>query len=669
MGIAKNLQAIYSGLGLTALTAPTISFDGTSEVTMSAPFGTIRYTDDGTTPNENSTVYSSAIAVSETTTFKAIALAPGMETSDVTTYTAEINYASMPFFIQNETSTAGTITIAKNNSNANTLTIYTSTDNENWTSAGATSTSGLNITLPANGRVYMKQSSQTTWGRMSSNSYYWNYFSTASVNFSIGGNIQSILAGWDLGGDYLTTAYSYACYNMFYGNTKLVSADKLVMPATTLYTYCYYAMFFGTSLTTAPELPAASIASYSYALMFYNCNKLTKAPELPATTLTNYSYFAMFSGCTSLATAPPSLPATTLAEGCYSNMFFNCTSLTTAPELPATTLASNCYKAMFYNCSSLNYIKAMFTTTPSTTYTMDWVYGVAASGTFVQNDYATWNVTGVNGIPSGWSTVNNSLVPFYVENLTDSQGEVTFRKYGSDSPSITVYTSTNNSTWTSLGTTSTTSLRATLPANGRLYVRATTTAWNAGSSVLTSNLIKASVNHKVGGNIMSLIYGSSFSSVTLNGHNYAFYYLFFSNSKLLDSSELILPATTLSTGCYKSMFESCSNMVGAPQMLPATTLQSNCYQSMFTSCLKLKTAPYLPATSLVTSCYANMFYNCRELNYIKAMFTTTPGSSYTSSWVYGVAASGTFVKNASATWNVTGTSGIPSGWTVETAAS
>lgn len=28
---------------------------------------------------------------------------------------------------------------------------------------------------------------------------------------------------------------------------------------------------------------------------------------------------------------------------------------------------------------------------------------------------------------------------------------------------------------------------------------------------------------------------------------------------------------------------------------------------------------------------------------------------------------GTFVKNADATWDVTGTSGIPEGWTVETA--
>jgi hypothetical protein len=49
------------------------------------------------------------------------------------------------------------------------------------------------------------------------------------------------------------------------------------------------------------------------------------------------------------------------------------------------------------------------------------------------------------------------------------------------------------------------------------------------------------------------------------------------------------------------------------------------------------------------------------------MFTTTPGSGYTDIWVDGVSSSGTFVKNNSATWNVTGTDGIPFGWTVTTA--
>ena len=84
-------------------------------------------------------------------------------------------------------------------------------------------------------------------------------------------------------------------------------------------------------------------------------------------------------------------------------MFQNCTSLTTAPELPATTLVQYCYQYMFGGCSNLNYIKAMFTTTPSATYTYNWVSGVAASGTFVKNSAATWDVSGTNGVPTGWT--------------------------------------------------------------------------------------------------------------------------------------------------------------------------------------------------------------------------------------------------------------------------
>jgi hypothetical protein len=61
-----------------------------------------------------------------------------------------------------------------------------------------------------------------------------------------------------------------------------------------------------------------------------------------------------------------------------------------------------------------------------------------------------------------------------------------------------------------------------------------------------------------------------------------------------------------------------------------------------------------------------MFSGCTNLNYIKAMFTTLVASS-TQDWVKSVAATGTFIKNSSATWDVSGNNGVPSGWTVETA--
>ena len=110
----------------------------------------------------------------------------------------------------------------------------------------------------------------------------------------------------------------------------------------------------------------------------------------------------MFNGCTSLTSAPE-LPATTLASSCYSNMFYNCKSLTTAPEIAATTLVSNCCEKMFYNCSNLNYIKAAFTTTPGSSYTYNWVYGVSSTGTYVKNSSASYTTRGVHAIPSGWT--------------------------------------------------------------------------------------------------------------------------------------------------------------------------------------------------------------------------------------------------------------------------
>ena len=224
------------------------------------------------------------------------------------------------------------------------------------------------------------------------------------------------------------TTLAEDCYNgMFSGCLSLVTAPEL--PATTLANYCYQYMFSNCpNLTTVPELPATQLTDSCYLYMFMDCTSLTTAPELPATTLADSCYTSMFKGCTNLVNAPE-LPATTLAGGCYDSMFQGCTSLTTAPELPATTLAGSCYRSMFHscislqkapelpatkltsgcyvvmfsNCTSLNYIKAMFTTTPNINYTNNWVNNVASSGTFVKNSAATWNVTGVNGVPTGWT--------------------------------------------------------------------------------------------------------------------------------------------------------------------------------------------------------------------------------------------------------------------------
>ena len=210
-----------------------------------------------------------------------------------------------------------------------------------------------------------------------------------------------------------TTLQSY-CYNyMFYGCTGLTTLPENLLPATTLKEYCYSGMFSGcTGLTTLPKnmLPATTLADSCYGYMFQGCSGLTTLPEnlLPTTTLGGWAehcYSGMFYGCTSLTQAPE-LPATNLARWCYMEMFYGCTSLTQAPELPATTLTVFCYEDMFYRNTKLNYVKALFTTTPGSNYTYDWLSGVASSGTFVKNPSATWSVTGTSGVPSGWTIVD-----------------------------------------------------------------------------------------------------------------------------------------------------------------------------------------------------------------------------------------------------------------------
>ena len=127
-----------------------------------------------------------------------------------------------------------------------------------------------------------------------------------------------------------------------------------------------------------------------------------------------------------------------------------------------------------------------------------------------------------------------------------------------------------------------------------------------------------------------------------------------------------LPATTLASSCYFYMFSGCTNLITV-QTLPATTLDSNCYYGMFIGCNKLTVAPELPATTLASACYRSMFQGCTKLNYIKCLATDISATNCTTRFTQNVASSGTFVKAAGMNDWTTGTSGIPSGWTVQDA--
>lgn len=151
--------------------------------------------------------------------------------------------------------------------------------------------------------------------------------------------------------------------------------------------------------------------------------------------------------------------------------------------------------------------------------------------------------------------------------------------------------------------------------------------------------IESSSRHAVAGTPMSLLYGDDFTN-----HDSTLYDLgiavFYNDSGL----EMVLNTKTF---------------------LPFK-LTEVCYDSMFNGCSNLTLAPELPARVLEPFCYFDMFKGCEKLNYIKMLATDISADACLSEWVSGVASTGTFVKSKDATWDVSGDSGVPTGWTVIT---
>ena len=211
-----------------------------------------------------------------------------------------------------------------------------------------------------------------------------------------------------------------------------------------------------------------------------------------------------------------------------------------------------------------------------------------------------------------------------------------------------------------------------------------------GTTYFNTQRFKSTKTCYVYGNVMSLVSSTGFpNNKTLTAEG-AFQNLFY-NCRITNHPEyaLVLPATTLTESCYQYMFAYCSSLISAPVLpatemeqccydsmfaycsslnsapaLPATKLHISCYRYMFEGCSSLTSAPVLPATKLSMSCYKQMFKDCSQLNYVECLATDISSIGCTDSWLSGVSATGTFVKDPSMTGWTSGESGIPDGWTV-----
>ena len=287
-----------------------------------------------------------------------------------------------------------------------------------------------------------------------------------------------------------------------------------------------------------------------------------------------------------------------------------------------------------------------------------WVYGVAAEGTFVKSHDMSDLPTGNSGIPTGW-IVEDDIHDYSLDYLTFralEDGTFNYSKYGTGNN--LEYSIDSGTTWVSLASNTNS---PTVASGDTIMWRGNLTATSESGSARFSSTCRFEAE----GNAFSIIYGDNFTGNTEVNQKDMFRWMFGGNNKIVSAENLSLPATEFKAESpYLGMFSGCTALTVAPQ-LPATKLTTSCYNVMFENCTSLTKAPDLLAEDLYLNSYVAMFRGCTNLNYIKMLAKNVAAEGCLGSWVQGVqTTSGTFIKDA----NViipTGTSGIPTNWTVQ----
>ena len=354
--------------------------------------------------------------------------------------------------------------------------------------------------------------------------------------------------------------------------------------------------------------------------LFEDCTALTSAPDLPATTLAMECYDGMFRNCTSLESAPK-LPATALADYCYNSMFYGCTNLTSAPELSATKLTKRCYCNMFNGCTNLSSVTM---SAPSDQITVDrftnWLNeaGIDPSVTthtlIVKDEDAYDALVSKGYLPADYWQIGKCTIldenglnletPYLTFTANAAQ---TFKMAITGSYAISgLQYSVNHGKWTDVEANKGVTFGGT---NGNLRLRGTNKNGTATDDSNYSTItFDNTVNVACMGDIRMLQDWRNYAAVETD--HARFCYLFSGCNVLTSAPEL--PAKTLADYCYSNMFSGCTSLESAPKM-SAERLAQNCCEYMFRNCTSLTSAPELSATELAYGCYAGMFQRCTSL--------------------------------------------------------
>lgn len=203
-------------------------------------------------------------------------------------------------------------------------------------------------------------------------------------------------AGWD------SLSLNTSDRNHYYGTLNVEAGDKIQFRGDNMQ------YNDGMSWGHFEDSSTAVFKAYGNIMSLISSTDFSGMTELPYDDGSYYNtFYGFFQGTMIVDANNLILPATSLTNSCYCDMFKGCSGLTKAPDLPAATLTTGCYDGMFSNCTNLEYIKCLANNDVEGN-TSNWVTGVAANGIFVKDaNMSSWT-TGANGIPSGWTVIDDS---------------------------------------------------------------------------------------------------------------------------------------------------------------------------------------------------------------------------------------------------------------------
>ena len=226
------------------------------------------------------------------------------------------------------------------------------------------------------------------------------------------------------------------------------------------------------------------------------------------------------------------------------------------------------------------------------------VYESGSWGSSVRFETSDYYVT-VTAVSSNYTVAyETKRKPRFLTITAVESGTVTYGR-----TTYPIEYSLNDGDWTEYTT------GIALNAGDSVKFRGNNHEWNGNAS---STVFSSTGNFNASGNPLSIIDSENFESITdlstLYNSGIQIFSRFFYSTKVVDASQLDLPAETLSNACFYYMFYNCTSLTKGPA---------------------------LPAKILTNMCYEKMFYNCRALTEVK-MYCETIDSNSLGYWLYNL---------------------------------